>query len=115
MGRPRSEPVFKLLTLLFKFFRRLLHGVVPVAVKFVLDERELLHLTVGHLDSFLVYAVVEFGPDGQPGSGSRGVPRSHEVEDLEGSVHEAGCPSGGLGDVASSDQVDGAHGEVARP
>ena len=31
----------------------------------------------------------------------RGVPRSHEVEDLEGSVHETGCPSGGLGDVAS--------------
>ena len=44
---------------------------------------------------------------------SRGVPRSHEVEDLEGSVHESGCPSGGLGDVASADQVDGAHGEVA--
>jgi hypothetical protein len=33
--------------------------------------------------------------------GTRGVPRSHEIEDLEGSVHEAGCPSGGLGDVAS--------------
>jgi hypothetical protein len=32
---------------------------------------------------------------------TRGVPRSHEIEDLEGSVHEAGCPSGGLGDVAS--------------
>ena len=35
------------------------------------------------------------------GGGPRGVPRSHEIEDLEGSVHEAGCPSGGLGDVAS--------------
>ncbi len=33
-----QEPVFKLLTFLFNFFRRLLHGVVPVAVKFVPDE-----------------------------------------------------------------------------
>ncbi|MGH3753977.1 MAG: hypothetical protein ACRDRP_15020, partial [Pseudonocardiaceae bacterium] len=42
----------------------------------------------------------------------RGVPRSYEVEDLEGSVHEAGCPSGGLGDVASAGEVDGAYCEV---
>ena len=65
-----QEPVFKLVTFLFKFFRRLLHGVVPVAVKFVLDEGKLLHLTVGHLDPFLVYAVVEFGPDGSARFGS---------------------------------------------
>ncbi|MBV8542365.1 MAG: hypothetical protein JO063_13080 [Pseudonocardiales bacterium] len=43
----------------------------------------------------------------------RGVPRSYEIEDLEGPFHDPGCPSGGLGDVSSSDQVDRAHSEVA--
>ena len=45
--------------------------------------------------------------------GTRGVPRSYEIEDLEGPFHDPGCPSGGLGDVSSSDQVDRAHSEVA--
>lgn len=35
----------------------------------MLDERKLFHLTVGHLDPFLVYVVIEFGSNGQPGSG----------------------------------------------
>ncbi|MGH3826480.1 MAG: hypothetical protein ACRDQX_04800, partial [Pseudonocardiaceae bacterium] len=43
-----------------RFFRRLLRGVVSVA---------LFHLVVGCLDSFLVDAVVEFSSDGQAGSG----------------------------------------------
>lgn len=40
-------------------------------MEFVLDERELFHLTVGHLDPLLVYVVIEFDSNGQSGSGLR--------------------------------------------
>ena len=35
-------------------------------MKLVLDERDQFHLLVGHLDPFLVDAVIEFSSDGQP-------------------------------------------------
>jgi hypothetical protein len=99
--RADQGPVFKLITFSIWLVHRLFYGVVPVTVKFVPDERKLLHLMIGHLDPFLVDAVIEFGSDGQPGSGGGAGDQVHHylttLQDAAAPVH---------GDVAEQAVLD---------
>jgi hypothetical protein len=60
-------------------------------MKFVLDDRKLLHLMVGYFDPFLVNGVIEFGSDGQSGSGCGAGDQVHHhlatLQDTAAPVH----------------------------
>jgi hypothetical protein len=56
-------------------------------MEFVFDQRKVSHLAVGHLDPLLVYVVIEFGSNGQPGaSGGPGDQVHHDLTTFQDST-----------------------------